>query len=472
MSNYRRRMMQRQNDEVVDLSLQDIYGNPINRSTANCYVVRKAGKYRFPLVYGNAIKNGKVNTAAFTNNGGSFSHDFVNSLGNVITQPYMDVYEGDYELEVINSDCESSVISNLMFDEDYKYACFDINEIPLEGGNILIRIKPWSATYNETWSWHIWLWPYDLSPVEITNSTGVKYNIMPVNLASKYDSDGVHIKNWFYQWGRKDPMLLPSAWDSTTDHSPGSITKSSKAVSLLAGIFRPETFFYNNDGIGNWFGGKSYYNLWDAACTEMYPSDNDTVKTVYDPCPVGWKVPNGQTFTGLATISENNGIVNMRRYSGDTIGVKFPRTGCRANADGRLYATGMFMYYWTTANVNNNAYLLFMDSGKVPSTSKDYKRAYGMSIRPVQDENIQLDVIMISFTVKRTLSSTVNYTFQAESGMTWFEWIHSEYNTEGYYIEDNLIYDKDGLQFFEPNDSGDVLPSSNIVGGRVYELHI
>ena len=386
-------MMQKQEDEVIDLSLQDIYGNPINRSTANCYVVSKPGKYKFPLVYGNAIKNGQVNTAAFTNNGGTYSHDFINSLMSVITQPYITV-NGDHELEVVNSDCESSVISNLMLDENHEYACFDINEIPLEGGNILIRLKPWSAIYDESWSWHIWLWPHDLTPVEITNSTGVKYNIMPVNLASKYDSDGVHIKNWFYQWGRPNPMLLPSAWNSTTDHTPGSITKASKASNLQAGLANPSTFYYNSSSPYNWFGTKSHYNLWDAACTGTGNSDNDTVKTVYDPCPVGWKVPNGNTFTGLSILSSANGIVKMRRYSGDTVGVDFPLSGFRRFSDGSLINVGSGGYVWlSSAYSRSGAYGLYFNSSYVNPQDNYYYRAEGFSVRPVQDDLTKIDTI-------------------------------------------------------------------------------
>ena len=81
--------MQQQATGIIDLSLQDVYGHRINCSTANCYVVREPGQYKFPLVYGNAIKNGKVNTAAFTNNGGEYSHNFVNVSGKIITSPYI-----------------------------------------------------------------------------------------------------------------------------------------------------------------------------------------------------------------------------------------------------------------------------------------------------------------------------------------------------------------------------------------------
>ena len=50
----------------VDLSMRDVNGNPTSlMNTANCYMVHAGGTYKFPIVYGNAIKNGGTNTIAF-----------------------------------------------------------------------------------------------------------------------------------------------------------------------------------------------------------------------------------------------------------------------------------------------------------------------------------------------------------------------------------------------------------------------
>ena len=392
MSYRRRLMMQQQATGIIDLSLQDVYGHRINCSTANCYVVREPGQYKFPLVYGNAIKNGKVNTAAFTNNGGEYSHNFVNVSGKIITSPYIiENLEGYHVPWLQNCDDENVIsTSNLStsFDNGIAYINFTVNSVPNEGANAIISI---TIDGSVLWSWHIWLWPHDLSPVEITNATGVKYNIMPVNLASKYDSDGVHIKNWFYQWGRMAPVLLPSAWNSNTDHSPGSITKESKASDLISGIRYPSTFYYNSASPYNWFGDKSYYNLWDAACTGTGNSDNDTVKTVYDPCPVGWKVPNGNTFTGFSILSSANGIVKFTRYSGDTVGVGFPMSGYRNNSDGSLYGVGSRGCVWlSSANSQHYAYNLSFYSSYVNPQDDNY-RAFGFSVRPVEDDLTKID---------------------------------------------------------------------------------
>lgn len=380
-------------ERVRDLSMMDIYGNPINRSTANCYVVREVGQYKFPLVYGNAIKNGQVNTAAFTNNGGSYSHDFVDSSGKMITSPNIS-YTGSFTASILSTDHEGliSEISSIQ-EGDYKFIQFRVNNVPSSGANYIIGMMTGMV---QQWSWHIWIWPHSLSPVEITNSTGVKYNIMPVNLASKYDSDGVHIKNWFYQWGRKDPLALPATYNSTSNGA--TITLHQKATtntSPLSGIQYPTVFYYNSTSPYNWFGTESYYNLWDAACTGTGNSDNDTVKTVYDPCPVGWKIPNGNTFTGLSILSSANGIVKMRRYSGDTVGMGFPLSGGREGTSGNIYMAYGIGLYWTSAPYNQtfNYYLQFNDSNVQPTVNQYRQRAWGMSIRPVQDDLTKIDTI-------------------------------------------------------------------------------
>ncbi|MBR6459320.1 MAG: hypothetical protein IKS49_04055 [Actinomycetaceae bacterium] len=57
-----------------DLSMFTVDGTSlILRETANCYVVRTAGVYKFPLVYGNGIKRGVANTAAYTRQGSTYT---------------------------------------------------------------------------------------------------------------------------------------------------------------------------------------------------------------------------------------------------------------------------------------------------------------------------------------------------------------------------------------------------------------
>ena len=92
-----------------DLSLVDVStfswtgGSPGSaRRTANCYVVQGSGTYKFPLVYGNGVKNGSVNESAFRAKAGVDATDYrpddgaTNFLGRFkdhrdqnITSPYI-----------------------------------------------------------------------------------------------------------------------------------------------------------------------------------------------------------------------------------------------------------------------------------------------------------------------------------------------------------------------------------------------
>lgn len=76
----------------IPYNLSNSRGEAAVENTANCYVVGAPGYYSFPLVYGNAIKNGKNNSAAYTStaaSGPDILNPFINHAGNGITDPYL-----------------------------------------------------------------------------------------------------------------------------------------------------------------------------------------------------------------------------------------------------------------------------------------------------------------------------------------------------------------------------------------------
>lgn len=393
----RRLMKQKQEDEIIDLSLRDVYGNKIEQSTANCYVVRKKGKYKFPLVYGNSIKNGQINRAAFTNNGNSYCGDFVRMQGDSIVT----IGENDivwiiqsvgvfHDLQIANSDMDGSVITlhdvemidSESIDERKSYGVFEINDIPKEGGNIVINC---TSVDGPLWHWHIWLWPHDLSPVEITNSTGVKYNIMPVNLASKYDDDMIHMKNWFYQWGRMTPLLCQESWNSKESHHAGvfSIADNEEVASFVK---HPTALLKSTSSDeDSWFKDEYFKNIWDS----LGGSSDKTIKTVYDPCPVGWKVPNNSVFEGLQMLSVDDAAITYARYEGDTIGFKVYFNGSRVSS--YLYTSDDEVFVWasTSTIIWLQADVIVLYEG---GTVVMYQtRSVGCGIRPVQDDLTEID---------------------------------------------------------------------------------
>lgn len=380
---------------TYDLSRHDIYGNGIKQTTANCYVVKSKGYYSFPLVYGNAIKDGEVNTPAFTKVEGTYSMDFINHLDNVITSPYIEQHEGCQPVSVELSLCDTKdVFGNfrLVAKDDCTYVEFEVLNVPKTGANGVVSII--DANGDAIWSWHIWIWEDDLTPVTITNATNVNYDILPVNLASKWDEDSkTHIKNWFYQWGRHIPMLSPAAYNSNADaanYGKRTFGKVSKAASYGVGLKKPWNFYYGQEGVApyNWFGSRGYFNLWDAVCVSSGDSDNSVVKTVYDPCPTGFRIPNGNTFTGFSLTNVAGSFSNgwkFKRNSNDNIGIFFPASGYRLYAYGTIMYVGTSGRYWLSSNYNGNygrrLHFTIDDVGAHQSS----ERAFGISVRPVKE---------------------------------------------------------------------------------------
>ena len=192
----------------VDLSRLSISNwNKIDRHTANCYVVRSPGYYRFPLVYGNGIKDEKVNTNAFSTNvsqpetfygelykisnslpistgnnasiTGSVLTNFVDHYGgadnsaggNDIVSPWIEeqcqAYGGDEYVitsaEIVWQDapCLVTDVKIREFDADEektrKFICFQVPYDAICNGNAVIALK--NKLGNVMWSWHIWVAP-------------------------------------------------------------------------------------------------------------------------------------------------------------------------------------------------------------------------------------------------------------------------------------------------------------------------
>ena len=379
--------------KVTDLSMQDIFGNPISQSTANCYVIRETGWYMFPIVYGNAIKDGVVNTDSYTNNGGNYSRDFDNCFGSTITSPYIeeDVNKTAISVHLGMADTSGVFTDISIIDgSPCRYIKFKVNSIPVTGANGVISLR--ANQYSIMWSWHIWVWADDLTPVEVENATGVKYYFMPVNLASKYDdSNKQYIKNWLYQWGRSVPMLCGKTYNSTTDHpNYGEFTfsKTSSATSMSYGIRMPSTFYKRTTREGSagvWFDDDvfKFYNLWDASRTTKGISDNNVVKTVYDPCPVGFRVPNGSEFSSFTkdnVVSYTKRSTNYKRYPDDTVGITLHFVYTRHGQTGELRSD---RYHWYSS-IESSADAYSFDPYYDNPMRDEYVSA-ALSVRPIQE---------------------------------------------------------------------------------------
>ena len=391
------------NPQFKDLSMYDHQGaSLLARNTANTYVVNTPGYYKFPFVYGNAIKDGADNRAAYTNNGGTYQANFVNHLNVPIEHPYLEQNAGctPASVEVIFQTA-SGLIKNCtaVAGGDCGYAQFNVESIPDAGGYAIISAKTSGGVI--IWSWTIWLYKGALGDVEFTNHSGVKRNMLPVNLCAMTAGSIPLQRNPHYQWGRPTPIPHVSGYNGAGTAVSVTIS-STPAANVAEGIKNPLTFFcYDANNNNDWQSGVAYrYNHWDANKTAAGATDSEVVKTVYDPNPVGFKMPPATAFTGFTTTGGNSSdstqfnVTNsfatdagwkFKRNDNDTAGNFFPASGYRNHSSGGLNGVGSYGYYWSAAPASAaSAYYLYFGAGVV-NPLNNINRAYGFSVRPVRE---------------------------------------------------------------------------------------
>ena len=417
----------------VDLSMVNIKGEALaNKNTANCYVIHNPGTYKFPTVYGNSIKNGTTNTKAYTSTktGPNILTKSLTADGTEITKPEI---EGIKDACLIWQDTKD-LISNISFDSANQYVKFEVKKETIHNGNAIIAVRDASNTI--LWSWHIWVTEEDLTPVEITNKQNVKYSLLPVNLGWCSEGEAidyaqrevmVRIKQsnsnkivevaltqtgycegdrkagncTFYQWGRKDPMLGKDGTSSnkdkecfTTDAQYKFVPKGLNTADIKEYIKYPYKFNVNSDMDGK------YYNLWNVDNERVNVNDDDAVKTVYDPSPVGYTVTAPNTFTGFTRSGQNSGNSSEWNVQGSFDKgwhfyckpnkqghtLFFPACGCRNNRSGALTNVSTYGCYWAAGpNYTYYGRRLGFYSGYI-STLDDTHRSYGHSVRPAQEK--------------------------------------------------------------------------------------
>lgn len=362
---------------VSDLSMLDCAGLArASRWTANCYMVHTAGNYKLPLVYGNAIKNGATNAAAYTGVSGQLE-TFPRHDGSAITGPW--IKDNDItvtQAELLWQDAEG-LITNVGIDGDYLTLTVG-KDADTQEGNAVVAAKDGSG--NIVWSWHIWVTKQTFAAADLTTvATGSHdYKVTPVNLG--WVGDDIYTgTNTFYQWGRKDPFK-----------GTGSVTYSTSSATIADNIKNPTTFYIVSEKPNT----STAYNLWDAKQTGTDNIATATVKTVYDPSPAGFCVPtgnlyyyfcNGNTRSMSTWDSPNKGATWNLDITGNAL--FFPASGRRNWDSGSLAYVGSYGYFWSASAYGSNANyacnLIYFSS----SWSWYYsRRSYGFPVRAVAEE--------------------------------------------------------------------------------------
>lgn len=339
-------------DGQQDLSISAAV-NLSSTATANCYIISSKGLYKFKTVKGNKS----------------------NSVGNVASASILwETFGADYTPEF------NDLISAVCYKEGY--IIFKTSDTFKEGNAVVAAMD---ADGVILWSWHIWF--TDAPQAQRYNDVGT---MMDRNLGATSSTPGdVGALGLLYQWGRKDPFLGSSSISSNTVAKstiiwPSAVSSDSSSGTIAYAIANPTVFISYNSANADWY----YTGLESTDNTRWTTSDK--AKSIYDPCPAGWRVPDGESngiwskaFGTSLSFDCDFDFVNRGVNFGNGWDVWYPASGGRSHY-GDLGSVGDIGSCWSASPGYSIAYRLYFDRGGVDPSDGTY-RARGLSVRCLQE---------------------------------------------------------------------------------------
>ena len=375
--------------------------------TANCYVISAPGTYKIPLIYGNARNaDGSANTACFNN-----TSPYVNYKGTAITNMWLKNDGTPTSGSLVWKDVTTDIVTDLAVSSDQNFLTFTVSQSAIEQGNAVVAVK--DVNGDIMWSWHLWFTDSGaLSTIAFNNASNETQYFTRDNLGFVYDTykgttyttprrvrvtvtqsgSGNTVQfqiiqkndlsftfhDTKYQFGRKDAFSGSSKGEPTFAFG-GHWT----LITHQTAILNPEKFYvYNPD----W--RTTYNNSWAVGNTSTANSvsTSSIKKSVYDPCPAGFKMPGSNAFTGFST--SNGTRVGSQGWTftdgTNNTSVFFPFAGHRAHNGGMMYFFKEIGYcYSAIPSPDDSGWQLSVNDGVYPQYG-GIGTAEGASVRPVK----------------------------------------------------------------------------------------
>lgn len=325
-------------------------------TSANSYIISRAGLYKFKTVKGNGSE----------------------SVGSVASA---EILWETFGTSTVTERCD--LISEYCYKDSY--IVFKTGETFKEG-NAVIAVK--DALGNILWSWHIWFTDHPREQVYFNNA-GV---MMDRNLGAISATPGdVGALGLLYQWGRKDPFLGSLSIDEDIEAKSTIIWPPYVVSDPITGtveytITHPTTFIYctSSSRQGDWHYSYRDNTLW---------TTSESTKSIYDPCPVGWRVPTSVWTESLDSYTDfsfkyNNSLegIEFAGKFGSDITIWYPAAGGRYYSDGDFGNVGQKGHYWSTSCHDYGVRNLNFDYiGTVRPWFSSSCRANGLSVRCMKE---------------------------------------------------------------------------------------
>lgn len=310
----------------------------------------------------------------------------------------------------------TNLVQYLDFDASSGKASFYVgadSEGNTKEGNALIGA--YDAHDKLLWSWHAWISDFD-PDAEGGSVDFNSYTLMNRNLGARANanSDAAEILasfGLFYQWGRKEPFIGPSVYNAANGTSAAmydgngsraymkTAESDSETGTMKYALQNPLTYILVAEKEADWL---------QSGGGERWAAD---AKTLYDPCPYGWRIAPPAAFADLSiceSLAADAGYAAKFGWTlGDAAGAQsfFMAAGRRSWYDASvqnyfdesLLSRAAEMqpwvgYYWTGGAdaALSPAFCFWLKADEVAASglwnARPMGRANGMQVRCVRDE--------------------------------------------------------------------------------------
>ncbi|MCM1256057.1 MAG: DUF4906 domain-containing protein [Duncaniella sp.] len=413
--------------ESLDSRVYDY--SPVDFDTANSYIINSSftsRRFSFPIQRINEFWNDS-----------QYVEDEEERIGHALTD------ETEWVAEVIWQDINAPVIKFVSSPDGKCYASEDGKTFHGIGsssrvyfvtdeanhskkGNVLIGVRLKMAKAGEyLWSWHLWLTDYNPDDYQGTwedgkyiytasRMNGEVHRYAPVDgNISLWGGDNPTYKNKFvmdrplgaegteyvqnrngliYHYGRKDPITFNQLYDIdgnpithkfTDDGTTGAAASGGlglfnfkKAqVKVYEGVLHPTTVYYGHDDYNSQFADRTDIIWSDPKCPK-----GSKDKSIFDPCPPGWRIPEPETFRSYVFLRYVNKYSICRIAGTDNSATtKCPIDRYLENA----VSKNNWSAYWYNTPANEKNGTLFWVSGSSFSYVT-YTKSSGVFVRPVR----------------------------------------------------------------------------------------
>ena len=335
--------------------------------SANCYIVTKSDTYKFKPVKGNSTTSVESVASASI---------LWETFGTSIAPEFSDL------------------ISAVTYKDGY--IAFKTADTYNEG-NAVIAAK--DASGNILWSWHIWLTDQPKGQAYYNKAGTVMDRNLGATSATSGDPGAIGL---LYQWGRKDPFLGSSSIDryieaASTITWPSDVSSNSSTGTIEYATANPTTFIYSNSN-------KDWYYTVSSFPDSTRWTESDKIKSIYDPCPAGWRVPDGGS-NGVWSVALGSSLsldadllfdsthegINFSGKFGSATTIWYPASGVRSGGnDSVLISTLPLSSYWWSASINRRDSNFFYAhtlnvSKKIVAPNGSVFLQRGLSVRCVQE---------------------------------------------------------------------------------------